>query len=148
MIGSNSITPLMEADAFCAGADLWVVQSNQNKWWQELDFKSGFLLSSSLLFQKNNDISKVTGIVERTELVPLDFNVSTENLLLGTENHFFNKWILVLNTDDLESSLVEIAHISKKLNAKGLRFFAFPKNDILDTTTRLSASLPEISFVE
>ncbi|MBC7466116.1 MAG: hypothetical protein H7256_08990 [Bdellovibrio sp.] len=147
MTVNNSITQLTDDDAFCAGADLWVVQSNQNKWWQQIDFKSGFLLSSSLLFQKNNDSSKVHGIVQKTETVPFDFTTPTKHLLLGTTNHFFNKWVLVLDSD-IDSALPEIEKISQQLKANGIRFFNISRNDVIETTTRLTASLPEISFVE
>jgi len=147
MTVNNSITQLTPDTAFIAGADLWVVSSKQSKWWQELDFRSGFLLSSSLLFQKNNDKSKVSSIVEKTETPALDFSSSTKHLLLGTKNHFFNKWVLILDSD-LESAAGEIEKISQELKANAIRFFAFSKENVVETTTRLSARFPEISFVE
>lgn len=147
MTVNNSITPLSADDAFCAGSDLWIVRNQQSQWWQAIDFKSGFLLSSSLLFKKNNNTPEVQEIVAKTESPVFDFKNNDTDLLLGTANHFFNKWVLVLD-GDLESKLPEIENISRKLQAKSIRLFGFERNEILDTTTRLSTSLPQITFVE
>ena len=38
--------------AFDAGAELWILSETQNAWWQNIDFRTGFLLSHCLLFQK------------------------------------------------------------------------------------------------
>lgn len=86
-------------------------------------------------------------IVQKTETAPFDFTTPTKHLLLGTTNHFFNKWVLVLDSD-IDTALPDIQKISQQLKANGIRFFAISRNDIIETTTRLTASLPEISFVE
>lgn len=147
MTESNTITPLTEDQAFSPGADLWIVNGTQDKWWQQIDFKTGFLLSSSLLFKKDNDTSKVQSIIEKTEIPAFHFESQSQHLLLGTANHLFNKWVLIINSD-FENALVEIEKISRQLRAGSIRLFGIPRNEILDTTARLSASLPEISFVE
>lgn len=140
--------------AFSAGADLWIIKAEQNEWWQEIDFRSGFLLSSSLLFEKKADQPIIKNILNQTELESYDFKINKNNLLLGSESHFPNKWILIIGddkSDDLLETLPSIEKMVDQLKVQSIRFFGYPKESLeksIFVTTRLTASLQQISFVE
>ncbi|MFZ3229743.1 MAG: hypothetical protein WA160_06035 [Pseudobdellovibrio sp.] len=147
MSSANLFPPLNPDYAFSAGADLWVINSDQNKWWQEIDFRSDFLLSSSLLYPKQMASAKIEQILKQTEMIDLNFESTSKNLLLGTESHFFNKWVFVIS-EDLKLTLPELEKTSQSLKAMSIRFFGFPKETITSIAASLSTSLLQISYVE
>ena len=133
--------------AFDAGADLWVLSETQSGWWQNIDFRTGFLLSRCILFQKKEPPSKLEAILSETQIKKINFLTDAKSLLLGTENHFFNKWILVV-PDKMELAVTEISTACDLLKIHSIRLFS-PSEDLLKKlSTRLSASLNRISFVE
>ncbi len=133
--------------AFDAGADLWVLSEAQNGWWQNIDFRTGFLLSHCLLFQKKEPASRLEAILTETQIKRINFSSDAKSLLLGTENHFFNKWILIV-PDEMELAINEINMACDMLKVHSIRLFS-PSEDLLKKlSARLSASLNRISFVE
>ncbi len=133
--------------AFDAGADLWVLSEAQNGWWQNIDFRTGFLLSHCLLFQKKEPSSRLEAILTETQIKRINFSSDAKSLLLGTENHFFNKWILIV-PDEMELAINEISTACDMLKVHSIRLFS-PSEDLLKKlSARLSASLNRISFVE
>ena len=133
--------------AFDAGADLWVLSEAQNGWWQNIDFRTGFLLSHCLLFQKKEPSSRLEAILTETQIKRINFSSDAKSLLLGTENHFFNKWILIV-PDEMELAVNEINMACDMLKVHSIRLFS-PSEDLLKKlSARLSASLNRISFVE
>ena len=135
------------AEAFSAGAELWIVPDQQNELWQELDYRSGFLLSTCKSHQKPEEPFKINEIVQQTSIEKKDFSNSSKSLLIGTEDHFFNKWVLVIPENTAES-LADFAKACDSLNVKSVRFFSTPSEVVSSFGARLSASLSRISFVE
>lgn len=89
-----NVAELNATEALNAGADLWIIKNDsQNKWWQELDFRSGFLLSECLYHNRRPMATKVNEILDITELPRAQFFKDSNNLLVGTSDHFANKWI-------------------------------------------------------
>lgn len=135
------------AQAFETGSELWIVPDLQNQIWQDLDFRSGFLLSTCKAYQKTKASFKIDEIVQETLIEKKDFNSASESLLIGTEDHFFNRWILVVPQNN-EKAAAEIAEVCDHLKVSSIRFFSAPKDLIKSVTARLSTSLNRISFVE
>ncbi len=133
--------------AFDSGAELWILPNSQNSWWQKIDYHSGFLLSACLLFQKKESSTHLANILKETEITRSNFSTNKKSLLLGTENHFFNKWILITPTNT-EVAFQEIAEVCDSLKIHSLRFFGTPEPLIHKISARLTASLNRISFVE
>ncbi len=133
--------------AFEAGADLWVLSSGQTSWWQKIDFRTGFLLSQSLLFQKKEASNQLQSILTETQIAKINFSTATKSLLLGTENHFFNKWVLII-PEEIETSATEIHRICDSLKIHSVRFFSPSKALLTKVSARLSTSLNRISFVD
>ena len=134
-------------EAFSAGAELWIVPNQQNELWQELDYRSGFLLSTCKSHQKAEEPFKINEIIQQTLIEKKDFSNSSKSLLIGTEDHFFNKWILIIPEDTAEA-LADIAEACDSLNIRSVRFFSTPSEIVSSVGARLSASLSRISFVE
>ena len=133
--------------AFDAGAQLWILPSVQNNWWQQIDYRSGFLLSECLLHQKKEASSHLLAILKETQISEINYLTQKKSLLVGTENHFFNKWILIVPTEnDLAHS--EITEVCNSLKIHSIRFFSAPDALIQKVLARLSTSLNRISFVE
>ena len=133
--------------AFEAGAELWVITSEQNKWWQQIDFRTGFLLSQCLLFQKTEASTNIDTILKETQISNSTFFTAKKSILVGTESHFFNKWLLITPKDE-KLALKEIVEVCDSLKVHSLRFFNSSQQLIAAVTARPSASLNRISFVE
>ncbi len=133
--------------AFDAGAELWILPFIQNNWWQQIDYRSGFLLSECLLHQKKEISPSLLNILKETQISEVNHSTQKKSLLVGTEHHFFNKWTLIVPIEnDLAHS--EITEICNSLKIHSIRFFSTPDALIQKVLTRPSASLNRISFVE
>lgn len=135
-------------DALASGSDLWVLENNsENNWWNLIDFKSGFLLSSTLLFQKSPASLKIQEITSLIEMPMNKYISGSSSILLGTADHFPNKWIFLIPHFE-NSSIIDLEQIATKLKSKGVRVFT-NNNEIVKTIhSRLSASLGNITFIE
>lgn len=142
-----NVDKISKEQAFEAGSELWIVPDQQNEIWQDLDYRSGFLLSTCKAHQKAKVPFKIDEIVQETLMDKKDFSTSAKSLLIGTADHFFNKWILIVpeNTSD---ALTEIADTCATLKVSSVRFFSTSEVAVKSVATRLSASLSRISFVE
>ena len=143
-----NVAELSEAQAFSEGADLWIIKNEpQNKWWQEIDFRSGFLLSHCLYHHKKPVATKVNEILEVTGFPRSHFIQDTDLLLIGSSDHFLNKWILVW---DKETSSVNdmLLQISKSLNFKSVRFFSDSDSLLKSLKSGPKTSLADISFIK
>ncbi|OFZ29002.1 MAG: hypothetical protein A2622_12970 [Bdellovibrionales bacterium RIFCSPHIGHO2_01_FULL_40_29] len=143
----NAESKLTASTAFDAGSDLWVLPSTQNKWWQDIDFRTGFLLSHSLLFQKTTTSTALETILAETQIQKQNFLTSQKSLLIGTEGHLLNKWILLV-PEDSKQAVNEVVETCATLKIHSLRFFGFPKDQIDHITAQLSTSLNRISFID
>ena len=142
-----NVDKITAENAFDAGAELWVITPEQNKWWQEIDYRSGFLLATCLQHQKTEPSLKIEEILKETQLEKTNHVSSKKGLLLASENHFMNKWILVV-PDDSAPSLDEVAVACETLKVHYVRFFSTSESMVHDFSARLSTSLNRISFVE
>ena len=127
---------LAEGNAFSEGSSLWVIKNNPSLiWWKKIDLGSKYLLSQNLLkLEKGN---------------PSHFNNDTHrnHFLLGSEDHFFNKWILLWNTTDEMELVDNILKTCVTLHSTSIRFFS-DSNIIKEIEARPSASLLNISYIE
>ena len=137
-----------EATAFSDGASLWIIKNDPSLfWWKKLDVNSRYLLSQSLLNQKKQTLTQLQNIITATNLNLPKSNYDQNQLLLGSEDHFLNKWILLWNNLS-ESELVELVErVATQLKAQSIRFFLDAKA-IPKINARLSASSINISYVE
>lgn len=143
-----NVVEISKNDAFKAGSEIWVIQNDSlNSWWQELDFRSGFLLSKCLYRNKLQTSSKIIEILEQTQLNRIEFNEDENFLLIGTQDHFLNKWIFLWNQNNnqLIDKLEEIAFSQK---VKSIRFFSNSENILHQMETRPKTRFIDITFVE
>jgi hypothetical protein len=144
-----SAVKLTENEALSAGADLWVIRNDPAlHWWSKLDFLSAYLLSENYFRPKRQVPAQLLSIIEATRFDTFSQPSLQNYVLLGTEDHFFNKWVLVwsqLKEHDLADS---IAELSAKLKFSSVRFFSDSEALTSALLTRPSASSINISFIE
>lgn len=143
-----NVVEISEAEAFKAGSDLWIIKNEPNaKWWQELDFRSGFLLSQCLYHSKKTSSPKLNEILELTELAKFHFSEDEDMLLVGTSDHFLNKWVLIWNQEPAKVS-AKLEQISASLKTNSLRFFSHSELIMGHMEARPKTSLTDITFIE
>ncbi len=139
---------LSNNEAFNPGSDLWVIRNNpENKWWNELDFRSGFLLSQCLFHHKKTQPVQLEEILQQTELKKITFTEDPNFLLVGSSDHFLNKWILLWD-QETEKVIDQIERISSQLKAPSVRFFSDSKELLSLIKARQKTSLTDITFIE
>lgn len=144
MSGSN----VFESNAFCEGASLWIIKNDPTLfWWKKLDVHAKYLLSESLLKNKSPTVIGLQNILDATNLKLSNLKYSPDALLLGTEDHFLNKWVLLWDnlTDDELVDLIETT--SLQLRAPSIRLFSDAKI-LPQLKSRLSTSSVTISYIE
>lgn len=143
-----SVDNISEASAFSWGASLWIIKNDPSLiWWKKIDLNSKYLLSQSLTKQKRQTITQLQNIITATNLKLSKNNQVQNHLLLGSEDHFLNRWILLWNDLD-ESELIDlIERAVTQLQAPSIRFFSDSKV-IPKVKSRLSASSITISYIE
>ena len=143
-----NVAEIPESQAFNEGAELWVIKNDPaDKWWQEIDYRSGFLLSHCLYHHKKPVSTKVNELLEITEFPRSQFIQDTDLLLVGSSDHFLNKWILLW--DKKTSTVGEmLAEISKNLNFKSARFFSDSEALLKSVKSGPKTSLTDITFIK
>ena len=143
-----SASNLSESNAFLNGSDLWIIRNDPYLvWWKKIDLSSKYLLSQNLLNQKKQIIPQLENIIAATNL-KLSRNIYKQNhLLLGSEDHFLNKWVLLWSDLDASELIALIEEVAVNLQARSIRFFSDSKI-IAELETRLSASSISISYIE
>lgn len=139
---------LSEAGGFIDGADLWIIKNDPSLiWWKKIDLCSKYLLSQNLLKNKKQTAPQLENIIAMTNLKLSRNNCPTTYLLLGSEDHFLNKWILLWN----ELSPTEFVNLTEKivtnLEVASIRFFS-DSHLITELEARLSSSSINISYIE
>lgn len=143
-----NVAELNATEALKPGADLWVIKNDsQSKWWQELDFRSGFLLSKCLFHHRRPMSTKVNEILEITEFPKSQFLNNSTHLLVGSSDHFANKWILLWQ-DDPNQTEDAIHEISQSLKFKSVRLFSDSEALLKKFKARSKSSLDDITFIE
>lgn len=143
-----NVDSISEGNAFSEGASLWIMKNDPSLvWWKKIDLNSKYLLSQSLLKQKTQTVSQLQNIITATNLKLTKNNYVQNHLLLGSEDHFLNRWVLLWN-DLSDPELVDlIEEVTLKLKAPSIRFFSDSKI-ISKVKARLSASSVNISYIE
>jgi hypothetical protein len=151
----KSETPLMSLDNslsqtkqkhFSAGCDMWILVNNPDSfWWKQINFFTGFLLSSLNQKIKNgftNSISQETeNILNLTDLPHFNFKSDSRIVYVCVENHFQTRWLCLLpSAQDLGSD--ELLRNLKNLKCNNFRLFSS-----IDVPTSLKASFPDLQIV-
>lgn len=144
-----NVVKIAKENAFDEGDQLWILENNsQNLWWNEIDFRSGFLLSKISLHKKNAANQKLEEILKATDLDRYKFSENDSTLLLGTSSHFKNNWILLWDRKSQNHVYDKIKTTVAGLKIKTVRVFSDEKEFLNEVSTRLTASLVQISNVE
>ncbi len=144
---------LPEAGAFREGANLWIIKNNPSLiWWKKIDLSCGYLLSQNLLKQKTPKAPQLQNIIAATNLKLSDLKLSEKHqpqdyLLLGSEDHFLNKWILLCNDLSPAELLDLIEKVALNLQATSIRFFS-DSSLVAELEARPSTSSISISYIE
>jgi hypothetical protein len=144
-----SASRISEAEALSVGADLWIVRNDPSlNWWKQLDLNSHYLISENFLKEKKPLPLNIQNILNATNLDLATAYADQPFLLIGTEDHFFNKWILLWNTGGAPADLPGlIERIALQLKTSSIRFFS----DAVAAATlaaRPTASSLSISYIE
>lgn len=138
--------PQTEQKHFAAGCDMWIlVNDPESFWWKQINFFTGFLLSS--LNQKikkgfTHSISQETeNILNQTDLPHFNFKSESRIVYVCVENHFQTRWLCLLPTaQDISSD--ELLGNLKNLKCNNLRLFT-----MADIPASLKASFPDLQIV-
>ena len=138
-VDNNNTYPI---EAFSPGYNAWLVSQNPNsKWWKEINFQTGFLLSRLLHDKKTPRPLELQKIIDETQMPVSNFQIESNVVFIGTQNHFPNHWLCVIDesTKWSEEHLIENL---KRLKCSSVRVFA-----PLKVTPSLKSSFPNIDFV-
>ena len=139
---------IFESNAFCEGASLWIIKNDPSLfWWKKLDIHSKYLLSESLLKKRRQTGAELQTILDATNLKLSKLKYSPDALLVGTEDHFLNKWVLLWDNLAENELLGLIESVSLQLRTTSLRLFSDSKI-LPELKSRLSASSITISYIE
>ena len=133
---------------------LILANNEKSVWYQELDFRTGFLLSKSRSFKKSAQRPELTQIIAATKVPEYNYHIDPihhTHLFIGTQQHLNSDWVVLLNgerpntevTDDLKKNF-------KNLKIDSIKILV---NDTAATTTEqtlmtsLKSSFPEVQFV-
>jgi|GEM_PF-6839495 len=139
---------LSEASGFTEGASLWIVRNDPSLiWWKKIDLNSKYLLSQNFLVNKKQTSPPLINIVAMTNFLLSKSSSPSNYLLVGSEDHFLNKWVL-LWSDLTASELVNLVEkTTTNLHATSIRFFSDSHLIPLLEASLLSSSI-SISYIE
>jgi hypothetical protein len=144
-----SAVSLPITEAFTSGAELWIIKNDPAlPWWSKIDFSSSYLLSENFFRPEKTVSEQLLSILEATKFDTHVASNSKNFILLGTQDHFLNKWILVWNQLSEPQVVDCIVELSEKLKFSSVRFFSDSKSLVRQLEARPSASLLNISFIE
>ncbi|MCC2677434.1 MAG: hypothetical protein K0R29_10 [Pseudobdellovibrio sp.] len=144
-----SAVRISEQEALSAGAELWVIRNDPAlAWWSKLDFLSAYLLSENYFRPKKQVPAQLLNILEATRFDTFSQPSLQNYVLLGSEDHFFNKWVLVWNQLKEKELADSIVDLSVKLKFSSVRIFSDSKSLTEALAARPSASSLNISFIE
>lgn len=129
---------------FTTSAEMWVLYNNPSqRWWQWLDFYSGFLLTRSSTYQKLPRYNQLQKVLAETEYPFHEYTQaqSHHGLLLGTNNILNTKWIYLVN----ENEKTDLFHLEKtilELKIKSIRVFS-----PIEFSNSLKSSLNYLEYV-
>jgi hypothetical protein len=143
-----SALSLSEAEALTEGAQLWIIKNDPALfWWKKLDLHSKYLLSENFFKIEKSTASELQTIISATNLKMPSTSNTLDHLLIGSEDHFLNKWILLWNELD-ENELIElISKTSIQLKSNSIRLFS-NSEIVVALQARPTTSSLNISFIE
>ena len=116
--------------AFSEGSDLWILKNEPNSiWWQKINFSCQYLLTENYFYSRKSTSTKSC-------------------LLLGTQDHFKNNWLLLWDHPNLSNFIPEIEKILQSLKVHSVRFFSDSQLLITQLEPRLLASSISITYIE
>ncbi len=110
-----------------------LVNNEKSFWYQELDFKTAFLLSKSRSFKKTAQRPELTQIIAATKLPEVQINSHVtnevhrhESLYIGAKQHIDSDWILLYDAHIAPSPQVieSLKKNMKSLNIESLKILA------------------------
>ena len=133
---------------------LILANNEKSVWYQELDFRTGFLLSKSRSFKKSAQRPELTQIIAATNVPEFNYHIENSHethFFIGTQQHLNSDWVVVLNGEKPTAQLFE----DLKKNFKNLKIDSIKilVNEAEATSTEqslmtsLKSSFPEIQFV-
>ena len=135
--------------AFSTGAEMWVIKDDPaTQWWPKLDIRTCYLLSENYFRTEKTIAEPLKNILEATSLDVVEPSHQKNYVLLGTSDHFLNKWVLVWNNLTEAQVALAIEDLSIKMKFLSVRFFSHSEPIIKKLEARPSASSLNISFIE
>ena len=143
-----NVSKISEVKALSEGAELWVIRNDPGLlWWSKLDFNSHFLLSQVFFKAKSETPEGLQSIIQATSMAPIDKVCLQNHVLLGTQDHFLNKWILLWNGS--EAALVSaICDSAEHLKYSSVRLFSHSREILKGLEARPTASSLTITYIE
>lgn len=143
-----SANKISAEQALAAGDELWIIRNDPTlDWWKLLDLRSKYLLSENLLREKKELPENIKSILNATNIKLSKPKYQQSCLLLGTQDHFLNKWILIWQ-DVAQKELSDLVEqCILQLNTKSVRFFS-DSSIAQELSTRPMASSISISYIE
>jgi hypothetical protein len=146
---NRSVSNTEIQEALSAGAELWVIQNKpESSWWQELDYRSRYLLSQSYFHSKKQISKELLEILKATNLQEIKKNEPKNFILIGSSDHFLNKWILVWNDMSPTEVCTIVESLAQDLNFSSARFFSDSDQIKQVFQARPTASSLTISYIE
>ena len=136
------------SQALNAGADLWVIKNDPGlQWWAKLDFLSHFLLSQVSLKPERSTPQALQNILQATSFSTQSSVHIQNHVLLGSEDHFLNKWILAWSGSEDELAEV-ICDTVTHLKVSSVRIFSHSSSVLKPLEARPTARSLTITYIE
>ena len=136
------------SQALNAGADLWVIKNDPGlQWWAKLDFHSHFLLSQVNLKPEISTPLALQNILKATSFSTQSSVHIQNHVLLGSEDHFLNKWILTWSGSEEELADV-ICDAVTHLKVSSVRIFSHSRSVVEKLEARPTARSLTIGYIE
>ena len=143
-----SALSLSEADAFSEGAKLWIIKNDPKLgWWKKLDLHSKYLLSENFLKKEKSTVLELKTIINATNLKMSPSSMTQNHLLVGTEDHFLNKWILIWDKLSPNELIELVSKTSVQLKTDSIRLFS-NSEIIAGLQARPTTSSLNITYIE
>jgi hypothetical protein len=143
-----SALSLSETDAFSEGAKLWIIKNDPNLgWWKKLDLHSKYLLSENFLKKEKSTALELQTIISATNLKMSPSSMTQNHLLVGTEDHFLNKWILIWDKLSPNELIELVSKTSVQLKTDSIRLFS-NSEIIAGLQARPTTSSLNITYIE
>ena len=143
-----NVSKIPASQALNAGADLWVIKNDPSlQWWAKLDFLSHFLLSQVSLKPEKSTPAALQNILQATSFSTRSTVHIQNHVLLGSEDHFLNKWVIAWSGSEEELTDV-ICDAVIHLKVGSVRIFSHAGAVIEKLEARPTARSLTITYIE